>query len=171
MRHQVDGKKLGRTSAHRKAMFANMAVSLINHERIETTLPKAKELRRFAEKLITLGKSQTQVSRRRAYSLIKDHEAVSKLFDEIAKRYSGRSGGYTRILKLGFRHGDNAPMALIEYVGEAKGAPAKNDESLPSKSAPKPKKARSAKPSAEKKAKETVKKTLKAKTGTKAKKA
>lgn len=116
MRHLVDGKKLGRTSSHKKAMFANMATSLIMCERIETTLPKAKELRRIAERLITLGKQQTLHSRRRALSMIQSKEAVSKLFSDVAKRFTDRNGGYTRIMKLGFRHGDSAPMAMIEYV-------------------------------------------------------
>ena len=135
MRHLVDGKKLGRTSAHRKAMFANMAVSLINHERIETTLPKAKELRRFAERLVTLGKKQNLNSRRIALSLIKDSDAVGKLFDELSKRYATRNGGYTRIMKLGWRHGDRAPMAVIEYLNDAK-ASAEGDKSAKAKKTP-----------------------------------
>jgi len=170
MRHQVDGKKLGRTTAHRKAMFANMAVSLITHEKIETTIPKAKELRRFAEKLITLGKSKTQTSRRRAYSLIKDHEAVAKLFDQISTRYTERNGGYTRILKLGFRHGDNAPMCLIEYVGNANEVSHSGDEA--SKSAPKAKKVRAAKSTSDKKSTtSSAKKVVKGKASPKTKKA
>lgn len=122
MRHHVDGRKLGRTSSHRRAMFANMAASLIRHDRIETTLPKAKELRSLAERLVTMGKQQTLHARRRAIAIIRDKKAVHKLFDELAGRFSARNGGYTRILKLGWRHGDAAPMAMIEYLpAERKG--------------------------------------------------
>lgn len=116
MRHHVDGRKLGRTTAHRKAMFANMMSSLILHDRIETTLPKAKELRRYADRLVTLGKRQTIHARRRAVAMTRNKTAVRKLFDDIARRFVERNGGYTRIYKLGFRHGDSAPMAIIEYL-------------------------------------------------------
>ncbi|MBL0849374.1 MAG: 50S ribosomal protein L17 [Candidatus Liberibacter ctenarytainae] len=116
MRHAVSGRKLNRTSSHRKAMFANMAASLIHHEQIVTTLPKAKDLRPIVEKLVTLGKKGTLHSRRLAVSRIKDIKIVSKLFDVIAARYSDRLGGYLRIMKVGFRYGDSAPMAVIEFV-------------------------------------------------------
>lgn len=116
MRHHVDGRKLGMKSSHKKAMFANMSASLILHDRIETTLPKAKELRRIADRLVTLGKSQLLSARRRAVAITRNKAAVHKLFDELAKRFAARNGGYTRILKLGWRHGDAAPMAAIEYL-------------------------------------------------------
>lgn len=116
MRHHVDNRKLGRTTAHRLAMFSNMLCSLVERDRIETTLPKAKELRRFADKLVTLGKRKTLHARRRAFQMVKNHGAVKKIFDDLASRFASRNGGYTRILKLGFRHGDSAPMAMIEYL-------------------------------------------------------
>lgn len=116
MRHHVDGRKLGMKSSHKKAMFANMSASLILHDRIETTLPKAKELRRIADRLVTLGKSQLLSARRRAIAITRNKTAVHKLFNELAKRFESRNGGYTRILKLGWRHGDAAPMAAIEYL-------------------------------------------------------
>ncbi len=125
MRHGNSGRKLNRTSSHRKAMFANMAASLIQHEQIVTTLPKAKEMRPIIEKLITLGKRGDLHARRQAISQIRDTAMVSKLFDTIAERYADRQGGYSRVLKAGFRHGDNAPMAVIELVDrdvQAKGA-------------------------------------------------
>ncbi|KZL21168.1 50S ribosomal protein L17 [Pseudovibrio axinellae] len=125
MRHGKSGRKLNRTSSHRKAMFANMAASLIQHEQIVTTLPKAKEMRPIIEKLITLGKRGDLHARRQAISQIRDIAMVSKLFDTLAERYADREGGYARVLKAGFRHGDNAPMAVIELVDrdvEAKGA-------------------------------------------------
>ena len=116
MRHGAAHRKLGRTSSHRTAMFANMAASLIKHEQIKTTLPKAKELRPFVEKLVTLGKKGDLHARRQAISHVRDVTQVGKLFDTIAPRYSERNGGYIRIMKAGFRHGDNAPMAVIEFV-------------------------------------------------------
>ncbi len=116
MRHRKAGRKLNRTSSHRQAMFRNMTASLIHHELIKTTLPKAKELRRVAEPLITLAKEDTVAKRRLAFSRLRDKEAVGKLFSEIAPRYSQRPGGYLRILKCGFRAGDNAPMAYVELV-------------------------------------------------------
>lgn len=166
MRHRVDGRKLGRTSAHRKALWANMTSSLIMHEKIETTLPKAKELRRVADRLVTLGKQKSLHARRRAIAITRNPDAVHKLFDVLASRFATRNGGYTRIYKLGNRHGDNAPMCLIEYLpvegGEgaslestgkkgAKKAPvAKKKAAVPRKA---PAKKAAAKPAAKKKAK------------------
>ena len=112
MRHLKDGRKLNRTAEHRKAMFANMSNALIKHEQIVTTLPKAKELKRVAEKLITLGKKGGLHRRRQAYSQLRDETMVKKLFDVLGPRYESRPGGYTRVLKAGFRYGDNAPMAV-----------------------------------------------------------
>jgi len=116
MRHQKSGRKLNRNSSHRTAMFRNMASSLFRHEIIRTTLPKAKELRRVAEPLITLAKTDGQHQRRLAFSRLRDKEAVGKLFGEIGPRYQARPGGYLRIMKCGFRDGDNAPMAYVELV-------------------------------------------------------
>lgn len=116
MRHRKSGRKLNRTSSHRKAMFANMTASLIKHEQIVTTLPKAKELRSVVDKIITLGKRGDLHARRQAISKIRDVDMVKKLFDILGPRYSERNGGYTRVLKAGFRYGDNAPMAVIELV-------------------------------------------------------
>ncbi len=116
MRHRNSNRKLNRTSSHRQAMLRNMATSLLRHEVIKTTLPKAKELRRVAEPLITLGKDATLANRRLAYSRLRDRDIVGKLFNELGPRYSARPGGYLRILKCGFRNGDNAPMALVELV-------------------------------------------------------
>jgi large subunit ribosomal protein L17 len=116
MRHMKSGRKFSRTSAHREAMFVNMAASLIKHELIRTTLPKAKELRRVAEPLITMGKVDGVANRRLAMSRLRDKEAVGKLFVELGPRYKARPGGYLRILKCGFRPGDNAPMAYVELV-------------------------------------------------------
>ena len=116
MRHGKAHRKLGRTSAHRTAMFANMSASLIKHEQIVTTLPKAKDLRPVVEKLITLGKRGGLHARRQAMAQVRDETQVKKLFDVLAKRYAERKGGYTRVLKAGFRHGDSAPRAVIEFV-------------------------------------------------------
>ncbi len=116
MRHQKSGRKFSRTSAHREAMFVNMAASLFKHELIRTTLPKAKELRRVAEPLITIGKTDGVANRRLAMSRLRDKEAVGKLFVELGPRYKERPGGYLRIMKCGFRPGDNAPMAYVELV-------------------------------------------------------
>ena len=116
MRHKRQGRKLGRTSAHRKAMLANMATSLFNHEKIKTTEPKSKELRRTAEKLITLAKRGDLHARRMAARTIRDKKILKKLFDDIGPRFADRNGGYTRIVKLGARFGDGAPMAIIELV-------------------------------------------------------
>jgi large subunit ribosomal protein L17 len=125
MRHGVSGRKLNRTASHRKAMFANMAASLIEHEQIVTTLPKAKEIRPIVEKLVTLAKKGDLHARRQAISQIRDAELVAKLFAAIAPRYANRHGGYIRIMKAGFRQGDNAPLAVVEFVDRdvsAKGA-------------------------------------------------
>ena len=116
MRHRKSGRHLNRTSSHRKAMFRNMAVSLIEHEIIKTTVPKAKELRRVAEPLITLAKEDTVANRRLAFDRTRSKAAVGKLFTELGPRYRERPGGYTRILKIGFRAGDSAPVAYIELV-------------------------------------------------------
>jgi len=116
MRHGNSGRKLSRTASHRKAMFANMSAALIKHEQIVTTLPKAKDLRPIVEKLITLGKRGDLHARRQAISQIRDEAQVAKLFSVLGPRYKERQGGYIRILKAGFRYGDNAPMAVIEFV-------------------------------------------------------
>lgn len=117
MRHRKSGRKFSRTSAHRKAMFRNMTASLVEHELIKTTLPKAKELRRVAEPLITLSKNDSVANRRLAFSRLRDDAAVAKLFNELGPRFNERPGGYLRILKCGFRAGDNAPMAFVEVIG------------------------------------------------------
>lgn len=117
MRHQKSGRKFSRTSAHREAMFKNMAASLFKHELIKTTLPKAKELRRVAEPLITLAKVDSVANRRLAFARLRDNEAVGNLFTILGPRYANRPGGYLRLLKCGFRAGDNAPMAYVELVG------------------------------------------------------
>jgi len=125
MRHRQAGRKLNRTSSHRKSLFKNMSQALIKHEQIITTLPKAKELKSVVEKLITLGKNGSMHCRRLAFNQLRDKEIVAKLFDKIATRYTDRRGGYTRVLKAGFRYGDSAPMAVIELVDRdesAKGA-------------------------------------------------
>ena len=116
MRHRLGLRKLNRTSSHRLAMFRNMTVSLLRHELIKTTLPKAKELRRVAEPILTLGKTPSLANRRLAFARLRDREIVAKLFDELGPRYAARNGGYSRILKFGFRNGDNAPMALVELM-------------------------------------------------------
>jgi large subunit ribosomal protein L17 len=116
MRHRKAGRKLNRTSSHRKAMLSNMATSLFTHELIRTTLPKAKELRRVAEPLITLSKEDSVARRRLAFARLRDRDVVTKLFNELGPRYHARPGGYLRILKCGFRNGDNAPMAYVELV-------------------------------------------------------
>ena len=116
MRHRHGLRKLHRTSSHRQAMFRNMAVSLLRHEAIKTTLPKAKELRRIVEPLITLSKEPTLANRRLAFDRTRDREIVTKLFDVLGPLFKARPGGYTRILKMGFRNGDNAPMAFVELV-------------------------------------------------------
>jgi len=116
MRHMKSGRLLNRTSSHRKAMFRNMAVSLFRHEQIRTTLPKAKELRRVAEPLITLAKESSVANRRLAFNRLRDREIVTKLFDDLGKRFQDRPGGYLRILKCGYRTGDKAPMAYVQLV-------------------------------------------------------
>ena len=116
MRHRESGRKLNRNSSHRTAMFRNMAVSLVRHEMIKTTLAKAKELRRVAEPLITLAKTDSVARRRLAFSRVRDRAAVTKLFNELGPRYQSRPGGYLRILKCGYRAGDKAPMAIVELV-------------------------------------------------------
>lgn len=127
MRHGNGYRKLNRTHEHRKAMFANMAASLIKHEQIVTTLPKAKELRPFVEKLITLAKKGDIGSRRIAVGRVRDEDMVKKLFDTLGPRYEERQGGYIRVLKAGFRYGDNAPMAVIEFVDRDPEARGKDD--------------------------------------------
>ena len=124
MRHRQSNRKLNRTTSHRLAMFRNMSVSLLRHEVIKTTLPKAKELRRFVEPLITLGKEPTLANHRLAFDRLRDREIVVKLFGELGPRYKARPGGYLRILKYGFRLGDNAPMALVELVDRPEAAEA-----------------------------------------------
>ena len=121
MRHRKSGRQLNRNSSHRKAMFRNMAVSLMQHEIIKTTLPKAKELRRVAEPLITMAKSDSVAKRRLAFSRLRDRDIVTKLFNELGPRYKERPGGYLRILKCGFRPGDKAPMAIVELMGRPAG--------------------------------------------------
>ena len=116
MRHGMSGRKLNRTSSHRKALFSNMANALIKHEQIKTTLPKAKELRPVVEKLVTLGKRGNLHARRQAFAMLRDDGMTRKLFDTLAERYAERQGGYTRVLKAGHRYGDAAPMAIIEFV-------------------------------------------------------
>jgi len=166
MRHQKSGRKLNRTSSHREAMFKNMTASLIQHEEIRTTLPKAKELRRVAEPLITLAKVSSVANRRLAYARLRDRDAVGKLFDVLGVRYKNRPGGYLRILKFGFRAGDTAPMALVQLVDRPETAAEANAEataeSAPAKKAVK-KEAKAKKPPA-------VKKAAKPKKATKAKK-
>ena len=125
MRHGMSGRKLNRTKSHRRALFANMAVALLTHEQISTTLPKAKEVRRIADKMITLGKRGDLHARRQAIAFLRCEVAAKKLFDILGPRYKERSGGYTRVLKAGFRHGDCAPVAILELVDrdvDAKGA-------------------------------------------------
>ncbi|MFB9157079.1 50S ribosomal protein L17 [Chromobacterium violaceum] len=129
MRHRYSNRKLNRTTSHRLAMLRNMANSLLKHEVIVTTLPKAKELRRVAEPLITLGKKPSLANRRLAFDRTRDREIVVKLFDVLGARYTTRNGGYVRILKYGFRKGDNAPMALVELVDRPEDAVAVEDNS------------------------------------------
>lgn len=122
MRHRKSGRKLNRTSSHRQAMFRNMAASLLTHELIKTTLPKAKELRRIAEPLITLSKVDSVAGRRLAFNRLRDRGVVTKLFNELGPRYKARPGGYLRILKCGYRPGDGAPMAYVELVDRPQAA-------------------------------------------------
>lgn len=131
MRHNLSGRKLNRTSAHRKALFKNLAQALIKHEQITTTLPKAKDLRPYVEKLVTLGKRGDLHARRQAISTLQDKDIVAKLFSTLAERYKERNGGYIRVLKAGFRYGDNAPMAIIEFVDRDVEAKGKDSGPLP----------------------------------------
>ena len=134
MRHGSGLRKLNRTSAHRLSMLRNMTVSLLRHEEIKTTLPKAKELRRVAEPMITLGKKPSLANRRLAFDRLRDRGIVAKLFDDLGPRYAKRNGGYLRILKMGFRKGDNAPLALVTLLDRAEtGAPGAGDETKGSK--------------------------------------
>jgi len=160
MRHRKSGRKLNRTSSSREAMFKNMAVSLIQHEQITTTVPKAKELRRVAEPLITLAKVANLANRRLAFARLRDRDAVGKLFDVLGVRYKARQGGYLRILKSGYRAGDNAPMALVQLVDRP--APGSAEAAAPATEV----KAATAKkkPAAAKKAKAAKSKTTKSKT-------
>ncbi len=128
MRHRHGQRKLNRTTSHRLAMLRNMACSLIKHEAIRTTLPKAKELRRVVEPLVTLAKEPTVANKRLAFNRLRDREVVVKLFNEIGPRFANRNGGYTRILKMGFRVGDNAPMAYMEFVERAEAVEAPAEE-------------------------------------------
>ena len=130
MRHGNSNRKLNRTHEHRKAMFANMVCSLIEHEQIQTTLPKAKELKKIIDKYITLGKKGSLHSRRQAISRLKQNSAVIKLFETLAPRYKERNGGYTRVLKAGFRYGDAAPLAVIEFVDRDVSAKGAKDKEL-----------------------------------------
>ena len=162
MRHQKSGRKLNRTSSHREAMFKNMTASLIQYEEIRTTLPKAKELRRVAEPLITLAKVSSVANRRLAYARLRDRDAVGKLFDVLGVRYQNRPGGYLRILKFGFRAGDTAPMALVQLVDRPEKVVGdetnKTAEATPVEKKAKPAKVKPAEKSAPKKA-EAKKKT------------
>ena len=126
MKHNIKNKKLNKTSSHRKAMFMNMSNALIKHEQITTTLAKAKELRRFVEKIVTLGKKGDLISRRKTISTLQDNKMTQKVFDILADRYKDRSGGYTRVVKLGNRFGDNSPMAVIEFVDRDEDAKGKD---------------------------------------------
>lgn len=151
MMHGKQGRKLGVKTPHRKAMFANMCSSLILNKRIETTLPRAKELRRMADRMVTLAKRNTVHARRQAYKVLRDTNAVKVVFDDIAPQFKERNGGYTRIMKLGYRRGDSAPMAIIEYI--VKGATVAEAPKKPKAAAQKPAKEKKAKaePKAEKK--------------------
>ena len=131
MRHNISGRKLNRPTSHRKALFSNLVCSLIEHEQITTTLPKAKDLRSFADKMITIAKKNSLAARREALAFLRSEEAVKKLFDVLGKRYEKRNGGYTRVIKAGLRYGDCAPMGIIEFVDRdvnAKGLRQKNDK-------------------------------------------
>jgi large subunit ribosomal protein L17 len=155
MRHGLSGRQLSRNSTHRSAMLRNMAASLLRHEAIRTTVPKAKELRRFVEPLITLGKTDSQANRRRAFARLRDAEVVDKLFGDLGPRFKARPGGYTRILHMANRAGDNADMALMALVDKAAPAEAKADEG---DKKPKARKKKAAAPAAEAAAEATEKK-------------
>jgi large subunit ribosomal protein L17 len=162
MRHRVDARKLGRTSAHRKAMFRNLVTSLLEHERIQTTDAKAKELRRIADRMITLGKRGSLHARRRALRVIRDREVAAKVFDDLAQRFRERAGGYTRIVKLARRVGDAAPMSVIELVeGSPGAATAKKGAAAPRRAATRKAPAKAA-ASDEKKAKKAASAAAKA---------
>ncbi len=137
MKHRVAGRRLDRTTEHRIAMFRNQVTSLLRHERIETTTPKAKDLKRIADKIITLGKKGSAHARRQASRDVRDPEVVEKLFGELAERFAKRAGGYSRIIHVGRRHGDNAPMSIIELVDRAPAADAKGDDETKGAKAPK----------------------------------
>ena len=141
MRHGVSGRKLNRTTSHRLAMFRNMVTSLLNHERIYTTVPKAKEMRRWAEWMITLGKRGDLHARRQALAVIREKKVVYKVFDDLALRFQNRPGGYTRIVKVGFRRGDSAPMCLLELVTEGQGREKGKKKGMKKAEAPKTPKA------------------------------
>ncbi len=148
MRHRMAGRKLGRKTPHRIMMFRNQVTSLLDKERIRTTLPRAKELRPIAERMITLGKRESLHARRQALAFVKDPDVVSKLFKTLAPRFAGRNGGYTRIIRLGFRQGDGARMAILELIGSGYKAPKKGEEK---KSGKKTKKTEKETPEAESK--------------------
>jgi len=173
MRHHKSGRKLNRTSSHRSAMFRNMAVSLFRHEQIRTTLPKAKELRRVAEPLITMGKNPSLANRRLAFSRLRDREIVGKLFDDIGVRFKNRPGGYLRVLKVGYRTGDAAPMAIVQLVERKSVATGSEEKPAKKKTTAKkaaPKKTEAKAEKAEKKeAKAAKKKTAAKKTAAKKK--
>jgi len=133
MRHRHSGRKLNRTSSHRQALFRNMACALLRYEQVETTLPKAKELRRVAEPLITLGKTATLANRRLAFARLRDRDLVGKLFDDLGPRFKARNGGYLRILKVGYRRGDSAPLALVQMVDQAVATTAAGDDTADKK--------------------------------------
>lgn len=162
MRHLKSGRKLTRTSSHRDAMFRNMAVSLFRHEQLRTTLPKAKELRRVAEPLITLGKSGSVANRRLAFSRLRDREMVGKLFSDLGIRFKDRPGGYLRILKVGYRRGDNAPMAIVQLVEQASTAELESPKQKASAETPKAK-AKEKKPATKAKAEKEPEKSKKTK--------
>lgn len=151
MRHGMKGRKLGRKSGHRKSMFINLASALVKHEQISTTLPKAKDLRPQVEKLITLGKRGGLHARRQALSVLKDETLVNKLFTTIAERYKARSGGYTRVLKAGFRYGDMAPMAIVEFVDRDVSAKGQDSGPVATEEAPTPPETPAEAPKAKKK--------------------
>ena len=173
MRHHKSGRKLNRTSSHREAMFRNMAVSLLRHEQLVTTLPKAKELRRVAEPLITLAKTASLANRRLAYSRLRDRDMVGKLFDDLGVRFKDRPGGYLRILKTGYRRGDAAPMALVQLTEQRAAETAVTEPTAEATAAPetgtkaaKPKRGKTAKSKAKKST--TTKKAAKGKKTSKA---
>ena len=158
MRHGLTGRQLSRNTPHRWAMLRNMAASLLRHETIRTTVPKAKELRRYVEPLITLGKTDSQANRRRAFSKLRDAEVVDKLFDELGPRFKARPGGYTRILHMANRAGDNADMALMALVDQAAPVAAEAKPADDGEKKPKARKKKAAEPAAEAAAEETAKK-------------